>query len=216
MKVLVVEDEYKIANSLKKGLEQENFTVDLAYDGLAGFDLASTEDYGVIILDLMLPEMEGMTICKELRKKKNQTPILILTAKSQLGDKVEGLNCGADDYLVKPFAFEELLARIKALLRRPQQRQNSKLKVKNLELDTDTYEVKKDRKRVNLSRKEYALLEYFMRNEGRVVSKENIVGHVWDYEADILPNTVEVFIGYLRKKLGKETIKTVRGFGYRI
>jgi len=216
MRVLVVEDEHKIANSVKKGLEQEKFAVDVAYDGVSGYDLAIGEEYDIIILDLMLPGIDGMTICKNLRDEENHTPILILTAKGQLGDKVEGLNSGADDYLVKPFAFDELLARIKALSRRPKQTHGEKLHAKNLELNTNTYEVKKAGKEIALSKKEFGLLEYLMRNKGRVVSKNQIISHIWDYEADILPNTVEVFIKYLRGKIGKDMIKTVRGFGYKI
>jgi DNA-binding response OmpR family regulator len=160
--------------------------------------------------------MSGMEICKKLRGGGNNTPILMLTARGEIADRVEGLNSGADDYLVKPFAFEELLARVRALVRRPKVTNSEELKVKDLTLNANTFEVKKDGKSVELSRKEFALLEYLMRNAGKVVSKENIIAHVWDYEADILPNTVEVFVGYLRDKIGGETIKTVRGFGYRI
>lgn len=216
MKVLVVEDEHKIASSIKRGFEQENWATDLAFDGEEGYDMASSEDYDVLVLDLMLPKMDGVTITKKLREGKNHTPILMLTAKGELSDKVDGLNAGADDYLVKPFAFEELLARVKALARRPAEVKSQKLKVKKLELDPDSFEVKKEGKQVELSRKEFALLEYLMRNVGKVVSKDNIISHVWDYEADILPNTVEVFIGYLRDKIGPDIIKTVRGFGYKI
>ena len=216
MKILVIEDEHKIANSLKKGFEQESYATDVAYDGEEGYDLASSEEYDVIVLDLMLPKVDGMTICKKLRDTGKQTPIMMLTARGELSDKVEGLNSGADDYLVKPFAFEELLARVRALGRRPHETKRSDLKVDGLILDTNTFDVKKDGKSIELSRKEYALLEYLMRNSGRVVSKENIIAHVWDYDADILPNTVEVFIGYLRAKVGGDLIKTVRGFGYRI
>ena len=216
MRILVVEDEHKIANSIKRGLEQETYAVDVAYDGIAGFDLASSEDYDVLLLDLMLPKMSGVEVCKKLRAQDIHTPILMLTARGELSDKVEGLNSGADDYLVKPFAFEELLARIKALSRRPKETKNSKLVIGNLELDTNTFEVKTEGKTIELSRKEFSLLEYLMRNAGRVVSKENIIAHVWDYEADILPNTVEVFIGYLRNKIGKDMIRTMRGFGYKL
>jgi len=216
MRILVVEDEHKIANSIKRGFEQETWATDVAYDGEEGFDLASAEDYDAIVLDLMLPKMSGMEICKKLRADGNNTPILMLTARGEITDKVEGLNSGADDYLVKPFAFEELLARIRALVRRPKETQSTELKVKNLTLNTNTFEVKKGDKEIELSRKEFALLEYLMRNTGRVVSKENIIAHVWDYEADILPNTVEVFVGYLRDKIGSDIIKTVRGFGYKI
>jgi DNA-binding response OmpR family regulator len=221
MRILVVEDEHKIANSIKRGFEQETWATDVAYDGEEGYDMASSEDYDVIVLDLMLPKMDGLQICKKLRASEIHTPILILTARGEVADRVGGLNTGADDYLVKPFAFEELLARVKALARRPVEVKSLKLKVvtpgnKSLELDTNTFEVKKAGKSVELSRKEFALLEYLMRNTGRVVSKENIIAHVWDYESDILPNTVEVFVGYLRDKIGNDVIKTVRGFGYKI
>jgi DNA-binding response OmpR family regulator len=216
MRILVVEDEHKIANSIKRGFEQETWATDVAYDGEEGYDMASSEDYDVIVLDLMLPKMDGMEICKKLRAQNVHTPILMLTARGELADKVGGLNSGADDYLVKPFAFEELLARVKALARRPKLTNNEELRTNNLTLNTNTFEVKMNGKSIELSRKEFALLEYLMRNTGRVVSKENIIAHVWDYESDILPNTVEVFIGYLRDKIGKDLIKTVRGFGYKI
>ncbi|MGA2910919.1 MAG: response regulator transcription factor [Candidatus Microgenomates bacterium] len=216
MRILVVEDEHKIANSIKRGFEQESWATDVAYDGETGFDMASSEDYDVIVLDLMLPRMDGMEICRKLRAEENHTPILILTARGELADKVNGLNTGADDYLVKPFAFEELLARVRALSRRPKEGIGTTLKVKDLELNVNSFEVKKGSKVIELSRKEFALLEYLMRNAGKVVSKENIIAHVWDYESDILPNTVEVFVGYLRDKIGGDFIKTVRGFGYKI
>lgn len=216
MRILVVEDEHKIANSIKRGFEQETWAVDVAYDGEEGYDLGISEDYDVIVLDLMLPKMDGMEICKKLRGEGIHTPILMLTARGEIADKVSGLNSGADDYLVKPFAFEELLARVRALSRRPKHTSSEELKAGNLTLNTSTYEVKKDGKVIDLSRKEFALLEYLMRNAGRVVSKENIIAHVWDYESDVLPNTVEVFVGYLRDKIGGDVIKTVRGFGYRI
>lgn len=216
MRVLVVEDEHKIANSIKRGFEQETWATDVAYDGESGYDLASSESYDVIVLDLMLPKMDGMEMCKKLREEGIHTPILMLTARGELADKVGGLNSGADDYLVKPFAFEELLARVKALSRRPKETKNEELKTKDLSLNTNTFDVKVAGKSIELSRKEFALLEYLMRNAGRVVSKENIIAHVWDYESDILPNTVEVFIGYLRDKIGKDVIRTVRGFGYKV
>lgn len=216
MKILVVEDEYKIANSIKRGLELEAHVVDVAYDGIEGYDLASSESYDVIVLDLMLPGMDGMEICKKLRQEKNYTPVLILTAKGELGDKIEGFRAGADDYLVKPFAFEELLARIKAISRRPKAVKDQLLKAGDIVLNSETFEVKKGGRDINLSRKEFALLEYFLRNKGKVLSKDAIISHVWNYESDILPNTVEVFVGYLRNKIGGSTIKTVRGFGYRI
>lgn len=216
MKILVVEDEHKIANSIKKGFEQESWACDLAFDGEDGFDLAVSEDYDLIILDLMLPKKDGISIARDLRKEKIHTPILILTAKGEVDDKVLGLNSGADDYLVKPFAFEELIARVRALTRRPEQITSSKLQISNLTLDMKNQEVKQNNKLVQLSKKEYQLLEYLIRNKDKVVSKDDIISHVWDYTADILPNTVEVFVKYLRNKLGKDTIKTIRGFGYKI
>jgi len=222
MRILVVEDEHKIANSIKKGLEQERYAVDVAYSGTDGFDLACVESYDLIILDLMLPGMDGIAICRKLREQGNHTPILILTAKSQLDDKVGGLNSGADDYLTKPFSFEELLARIRALLRRPREALNSKLSVKDLTVDTAGYKVTRGDTVVNLSNKEFTLLEYLMRNPNKVLKKDVIIAHVWDYDADILPNTVEVYIKNLRDKIDspfpKEPplIHTVRGFGYLI
>jgi len=223
MRVLIIEDEHKIANSIKKGLEQESWAVDLAFDGEQGFDLAASEEYDVIVLDLMLSKMDGMEICQKLRKEENNhTPILMLTAKEQIDDKVNGLNAGADDYLTKPFAFTELLARIRALSRRPKDQLNSLLQIKDLSLNSLTYEVKRDDKKIKLSKKEYALLEYLLRHKQKVLTKDQIINHVWDYEADILPNTVEVYIGYLRNKIDKPfknkkpLIKTIRGFGYKI
>ncbi len=222
MKVLVIEDEHKIANSIKKGLEQESYAVDLAYNGDDGFDLAVSEEYNVIILDLMLPGMDGMTICQKIREKEVHTPILILTAKGEIDDKVAGLNSGADDYLVKPFAFAELLARIRALSRRPKKSVGTKLKIADLTLDTTTLEVKRSGKKISLSKKEFSLLEYLLRHPGKILTKERIINNVWDYDADILPNTVEVYIGYLRKKIDqkssskKQLIHTIRGFGYKI
>ena len=223
MRILVVEDEHKIANSIKKGLEQETYAVDVAYGGEEGFDLASSEEYDVIILDLMLPGLDGLTICKKLRREENiHTPILILTAKGEVEDKVKGLNSGADDYLPKPFAFSELLARIRALARRPKQVLESSLRVEDLTLNTLTYQVNRSGKNIELSKKEYALLEYLMRHSGKVLSKDQIINNVWDYDSDVLPNTVEVYIGYLRSKIdkpfknNKSLIHTVRGFGYRL
>lgn len=222
MRILVVEDEHKIANSIKRGLEQEGYAVDVAYDGEGGFDMASSENYGVILLDLMLPKMDGMAICKKLREEENHTPILVLTARGEVSDKVEGLNSGADDYLVKPFAFAELVARIKALARRPKEDLGTVLTSGDLTLDTVDFSVKREGREINLSKKEFSLLEYLMRHKGKVVSKEQIMQNVWDYESDILPNTVEVFIGYLRTKIDRANpskpalIQTIRGFGYKI
>lgn len=222
MRLLVVEDEHKIAQAIKKGLEQESYAVDLAFDGEEGFDLASTEEYSVIILDLMLPLLDGIELCKKLRANNIHTPILMLTAKGELDDKVNGLNSGGDDYLVKPFAFAELLARVKALNRRPVHAIDSKLEVNDLTLDTNSYEVKRNNQSINLSKREFALLEYLMRHPNKILTKDQIIQNVWSYEADILPNTVEVYLGYLRNKIDKAfpdkkpLIQTVRGFGYKI
>ena len=222
MRILVVEDEHRIANMLKKGLEQERFAVDIAYTGNDGFDLATTEEYDLIILDLMLPGMNGISICKQLRIKSLHTPIIMLTAKSQIQDKVNGLNSGADDYLTKPFSFEELLARVRALIRRPKKILSPALSVADLFLDTENFDVKRDNKTVKLSNKEFSLLEYLIRNKNKILTKEQIISHVWNYDSDILPNTVEVYIRNLRTKIDfpfknkKPLIKTVRGFGYKI
>ncbi len=216
MKILVVEDEYKIANSIKKGFEQESWICDVCYDGEEGFDLASTNTYDCIVLDLMLPKKDGLTVSKELRKENIHTPILMLTAKGELSDKVVGFDSGADDYLVKPFAFEELVARVKALSRRPKKIDEIGYKVKDLFFDTKKQSITLNGKDIILSRKEYQLLEYLLKNKDKVVSKEEIINHVWDYDTNILPNTVEVFIKYIRNKIGSNYIKTVRGFGYKI
>jgi DNA-binding response OmpR family regulator len=222
MRMLVVEDDHKIAGALKRGLEQEAFAVDVVYDADDGLSSALAEDYDLIILDRMLPGLiEGVDITKEIRANAVQTPILMLTAKDHINDRVTGLNAGADDYLVKPFAFEELLARVRALLRRPQEQLDNVLKLNDLSLNTVTYEVKRGGRTIDLSAKEYALLEYLMRNQNRTLAKSNIISHVWDYDADVLPNTVEVYIGYLRNKIDKPfsspaLIHTIRGFGYRL
>jgi DNA-binding response OmpR family regulator len=222
MKVLVVEDEHKIANSIKQGFLQENISVDVAYDGIEGYDLAVSEEYDVIVLDRLLPGMEGLDICKKLREQKNHTPVLILTAKGQLADRVEGLDNGADDYLVKPFAFEELLARVRALGRRPKKTLETILKLDNLSLNTRTYEVMRGSNPIRLSGKEFALLEYLLSHRNEILTKDQIINHVWNYDSNILPNTIEVYIGYLRNKIDKPfkkspaLIHTIRGFGYKI
>lgn len=222
MRVLIVEDDHKIANSIKKGFQQENISCDVVYDGADGFDLASSESYDVLVLDIMLPGLDGLTICKKLREEKNYTPILMLTAKSEISDKVEGLNSGADDYLAKPFSFDELVARVRALSRRPRKALDTTLTIADLKLNPTTFEVSRGGKKIDLSKKEFAMLEYLLRNKESIVSKSKIIAHVWEYDAEILPNTVEVFIGYLRQKVDRdfkgkpELIKTVRGFGYKV
>lgn len=222
MRILIVEDEKKIADSIKKGLEQETFAVDVAYDGKYGYDLASSESYDLIILDLMLPGIDGLEICRRLRENDNHSPVLMLTARGNIEDKVTGLNTGADDYLAKPFAFEELLARIKALTRRPRETLPTILKTGDLTLDTNSYKITRSEREIILSKKEFSLLSYLLRNKGKVVTKGQIISKVWDFDANVLPNTVEVYIGYLRSKIDKpfsktdQLIKTVRGFGYKI
>lgn len=221
MRILVIEDEHKIANVIKKGLMQEKYAVDVAYDGTTGYDLAVSEEYDVIIVDRMLPGIEGVQLVQKLRENNIHTPILILTAKGQIEDRVAGLNSGADDYLSKPFAFVELLARVRALGRRPKNALGTILKVRDLTLNTVSYEVKRGDHVIHLSSKEFALLEYLMRHPNTILKKEQIINHVWDYDADVLPNSVEVYIKHLRNKIdnpfvGKPLLYTVRGFGYKI
>ena len=218
----MIEDEHKIAGAIKQGLVQEKYAVDIEYDADSGLGAALNETYDLMIIDRMLPgSMEGLDICREVRAANIHTPILLLTAKDRVHDRVDGLNTGADDYLIKPFSFEELLARIRALLRRPVQTKGNVLKVGDLTLDTVNYEVRRAGELINLSSKEYALLEYLMRNHNRVLSKDTIISHVWDFDADILPNTVEVYMGYLRNKVdkpfkGPNLLHTLRGFGYKL
>lgn len=221
MRILVVEDEHKIARALGKALEQESYAVDIAYDGDEGYSMATTEPYDLAIIDRMIPgEYDGLAIVEEMRKAKIHTPVLLLTALGTTADKTKGLDSGADDYLVKPFALEELLARVRALLRRPAEQQGVVLTAGDLSLDTVTFSVKRGGKDIHLTSKEFALLEYLLRHQGRPMSKENIIAHVWDYDADVLHNTVEVYIKYLRNKVDvpfkKPLIHTVRGFGYKL
>ncbi len=222
MRILIIEDEHKIANSIKRGLELESFAVDVAFDGERGFDLASSETYDVIVLDLLLPLLNGLEICRKLRTEQIHTPVLVLTAKGEIDDKVVGFNAGADDYLTKPFAFAELLARIRALTRRPKDSLGTILTFADLSLDTTTFTVSRSGKSLRLSRKEFALLEFFLRHPKTILTKEQIITNVWNYESDVLPNTVEVYVGYLREKVdkpfknSKPLIHTVRGFGYKL
>lgn len=220
MRILVVEDEHRIARAIKEGLEQETYAVDLEFDGEDGYNAAANEDYDLIVLDVMLPNMDGYAICKKLRDDGNHTPVIMLTAKDQTRDIVKGLDSGADDYLSKPFSFEVFLARVRALLRRPHETVGEDIQVADLSLNPNSKVVKRAGNTIQLSSKEYALLEYMMRNSGKILSKNNIITHVWDFDADILPNTVEVFINYLRAKIDKphkvKLIQTVRGFGYKI
>lgn len=221
MRVLIVEDEHKIARALKKVLEQETYAVDVAYDGDEGYAMATTEPYDIAIIDRMIPgDYDGIAIVRAMREQKKHTPVLFLSALGSVSERTAGLDAGADDYLVKPFALEELLARVRALLRRPTEQQSSILTAGDLSLNTLTYSVERAGKPIQLTSKEFALLEYMLRNQGRPLSKEVIISHVWDYDADILPNTVEVYVKYLRNKIDapfdKPLIHTVRGFGYKL
>lgn len=221
MRVLIIEDEHKIARALKKALEQESYAVDVAYDGDDGYAMAMDEPYDIAIIDRMLPgSYDGLSIVEAMREGGIHTPVLFLSALDRAQDKTDGLNAGADDYLAKPFALEELLARVRALLRRPSELQPTILTAGDLELDTLTHDVSRAGQKIALTSKEYALLEYLMRNQERPIPKEVIIGHVWNYDADILPNTVEVYIKYLRNKIDKPfsepLIHTVRGFGYKL
>lgn len=221
MRILIIEDEHKIARALKKALEQENYAVDVVYDGDEGYAMATTEPYDAAVIDRMLPgKYDGIAIVKAMREAKIHTPVLFLSALGSVAERTAGLDAGADDYLVKPFALEELLARLRALLRRPTEQQSTTLTLGDLTLDTLTYSVERAGKPIQLTSKEFALLEYLMRNPGRPLSKDVIISHVWDYDADILPNTVEVYIKYLRNKIDipfeTPLLHTVRGFGYKL
>lgn len=221
MRILVIEDEHKIARAIKRALEQESYAVDVSFDGNDGRAMATTEPYDAMIIDRMLPgDYDGIAIVKELREQNIHTPVIFLTALGRTEDKTLGLNSGADDYLVKPFAIEELLARVRALLRRPSEQQQPILEAADLELNTNEHTVIRAGKPIQLTSKEFGLLEYLLRNKDRILSKDAIIAHVWDYDADILPNTVEVYIKYLRAKIDKpfkkELIQTVRGFGYKL
>lgn len=220
MKILVVEDERIIAHAIKEGLEQDGYAVDVAYDGEEGYGAASADEYDVIISDVMMPEMNGYEMVAKLRADGNKAPILMLTAKDQERDVIKGLDTGADDYLSKPFAFGVLLARVRALLRRPQQSTGELLQYAGIVMDPAKKQVVRDGQSVQLSAKEYAILEYFLRNPERILSKNNILTHVWDFDSDVLPNNVESFIKLLRNKIdrpfNKPLIQTVRGFGYKL
>lgn len=220
MRILVIEDEVKLARLIGKALEKERYAVDVVHDGEEGLAMARTEPYDVLVVDRMLPGMSGTEIIATLRHENITTPALLLTALGTTKDKTHGLDIGADDYLVKPFALEELLARIRALLRRPPTIAQSILKIGDLELDTHAKSVSRQGKLIELTAKEYALLEYLMRHPGQTITKETLIAHVWDFDADILPNNVEAHIKQLRRKIdkpfGSSLIQTVRGFGYRM
>jgi heavy metal response regulator len=218
MKILVVEDEERIAHFIQKGLQEEGHAVDLSYDGEDGSFLAEVNDYDLIILDLMLPKKNGIVVCREIRGRGVATPVLMLTARDTVEDKVRGLDAGADDYLAKPFAFEELLARVRALLRRRSESKSPVLKMADLELDPMSRRVNRSGKPVRLTTKEYALLEYLMRNPNKVLSRTLIGEHVWDMNFDPESNVIDVYVSHLRSKVDKgfdpPLIHTLRGQGY--
>lgn len=220
MKILVVEDEKKVASFLKKGLEQEYYTVDVSNDGKSGLNLALSEEYDLIILDIMLPVMDGITVLKKIRSENIETPVLMLTAKGNVEDKVEGLNMGADDYLPKPFAFEELLARVRALIRRKDKVKSTILSIADLSLDTQAHKVKRGESEISLTPKEYSILEYLLRNKNHVVSRMKLTEHVYEYQFDPDTNVIDVYINKLRNKIDKDSdqqlIRTIRGIGYMI
>jgi two-component system copper resistance phosphate regulon response regulator CusR len=218
MRILVVEDDPRIAGFIKKGLTEEQYAVDVCYDGQDGAFWATANDYDVIILDIMLPKKDGISLCKELRAQGMTTPILMLTAKDTVEDKIRGLDVGADDYLPKPFSFGELLARIRALLRRSQHYKTQTLQIADLEFDPVAHKVTRASQEITLTGKEYALLEYLLRNQGRVMTETNIVEHVWDMNYEPGTNVVNVYIHHLRSKIDKDfatqLIHTIRGVGY--
>src|SRR5881409_2994778 len=220
MRILLVEDEEKVSRFVSRGLTAERFAVDMARDGKSGWELAQTYQYDVIILDLMLPGLTGGEVLNRIRKSKSQVPVLILTARDSIGDKVEHFEAGADDYLTKPFAFAELLVRVKALLRRGAVERSSVLRIGDLELDRTSQQVRRLGRRIELTGKEYALLEYLMAHAGRVLSRTIIIEHVWDQSFDGATNIVDVYVRHLRSKVdepfAQKLIRTVRGVGYAI
>ena len=218
MRILVVEDEKKVAGFIKQGLEEEGYAIDVASDGREGLLMALDGVHDLIILDINLPKLDGLSVLREFRHRQGKTPVLLLTVRAAIEDKVLGLDTGADDYLTKPFSFQELLARIRALLRRRVEAGPPRLQVADLSLDPARRLVSRGTDRIDLSSKEFALLDYFMRNPGRVLTRTMIAEHVWDYDFDPMSNIIDVYVNYLRKKIdtGREPklIHTVRGVGY--
>jgi len=219
MRILVIEDERKIASFIKRGLREEGYTVDTAFDGEEGYRLTAENEYDLVILDVMLPKRDGISLCRQMRQDGMAAPVLMLTAKDSVQDKVKGLDAGADDYLTKPFAFEELLARIRALLRKGV-RQVTRLQAGDLVLDVAAHTATRSGKEIVLTMKEYSLLEYLVRNAGKVVTRTMIAEHVWEIDFDTSTNIIDVYINYLRNKIDsgydKKLIQTVRGRGYMI
>lgn len=220
MRILVVEDERKLAAVLRRGLEEHGYAVDVAYDGEEGLALIEVQPYDLIILDVLLPKLDGLAVCRRLRAGHRDVPVLMLTARGALDDRVEGLDSGADDYLTKPFAFRELVARVRALLRRETWSKDPLLRAGDLELDTVTREVRRAGRSVELTTKEYSILEFLMMNPNRVLTRSHIAEHVWNYDFVGVSNIVDVYIGYLRRKLGDDheprLLRTVRGSGYQL
>ena len=216
MRLLVVEDEHRLGAALQRGLTAEGFLVDVATDGPAGLEAARYGGYDVVVLDVMLPGMSGYNVVRTLRTEANWVPVLMLSAKDGEYDQADGLDYGADDYLTKPFSFVVLLARLRALARRNLPARPTVLAVGNITLDPATHEVEVNGAPVALTPREYSLLEYFLRHPRRVVSKTELLDNVWDAADDVDPNAVEVYVGYLRRKVGREVLRTVRGAGYRL
>lgn len=220
MRILIIEDERRLAGVVKKGLVEDGFAVDAAFDGEEGKYLAESEEYDLIILDISLPKIDGLTLCRELRSKEIKTPVLMLTAKSTLEDKVAGLDSGADDYLTKPFAFLELRSRVHALIRRSKQEASPCLKIDSLEVDPIRHLVQRNNREIKLTPKEFAILEFLLQNKDKVVSRTMIIDHVWDYNFDGMSNVVDVFVASLRRKIdahaSEKLIHTIHGIGYKI
>ncbi len=216
MRLLVVEDEQRLATALQRGLQAEGFAVDVATDGRTGLDLARHGGYDAMILDVMLPQLSGYRVVRQLRAEEHWLPVLMLSAKDGEYDQADGLDCGADDYLTKPFSYVVLLARLRALLRRGSPSRPAVLTAGPLTLDPARRRVTRDGVEIALTAREYAVLEYLMRRAGEVVSKTELLDHVWDAALDTAPNAVEVYVGYLRRKLGRDVLETVRGAGYRL
>jgi DNA-binding response OmpR family regulator len=218
MRLLVVEDEKKVAAFIKKGLEEEGYAVDVAHDGELGLAMALDGVHDAIILDMNLPRMDGLSILKDLRTQKVKTPVLLLTVRAAIEDKVIGLDSGADDYLTKPFAFQELVARVRALIRRRVEAEPPILQIADVRLDPSQRIVFRGEEKIDLTPKEFCLLDYFMRNPGRVLTRTMIAEHVWDYDFDTMTNVIDVYVNYLRKKIdpgrAQSLIQTVRGVGY--
>lgn len=218
MRILLVEDEEKVASFVKRGLEEDDYQVEISSDGEEGLELALTNHYDLIIMDVMLPKKDGLTVIRELREKDEVVPVLCLTAKDSVDDVVAGLDSGSDDYLTKPFAFAELIARVRALLRRPQLDRGAEIFFSDLRLDPVAHKVWRSDQLIELTAKEYSLLEYFVRNPNQTLTRTQIAEHVWDYTFDSFTNIIDVYVNYLRKKVDKDfdkrLIHTVRGVGY--